>query len=108
MPDGHDKSVQLLGQEDPPGYGKRMSRHDKVLLIFLNRKASVHYLNKWNPRKIRWTLASRRARGKEVIVKARERVTRKAVVSKRNFLSIDDSSWRLLRTSTPGSTKRHE
>lgn len=75
-----------------------MSRHDKVLLIFLNRKASVHYLNKWNPRKIRWTLASRRARGKEVIVKARERVTRKAVVSKRNFLSIDDSKLEALKS----------
>ncbi|ESU36554.1 Ribosomal protein L24A [Giardia duodenalis] len=86
------------GRKILPGYGKRMSRHDKVLLIFLNRKASVHYLNKWNPRKIRWTLASRRARGKEVIVKARERVTRKAVVSKRNFLSIDDSKLEALKS----------
>ncbi|EFO62851.1 Ribosomal protein L24A [Giardia lamblia P15] len=86
------------GRKILPGYGKRLSRHDKVLLIFLNRKASVHYLNKWNPRKIRWTLASRRARGKEVIVKARERVARKAVVSKRNFRDIDDSKLEALKS----------
>lgn len=80
-----------------PGYGKRYSRNDRSLVIFLNRKCGVHYLSKWNPRKIRWTLAFRRAHGKEVVVKARENVTRKAIVSNRGFVGADQSKLDSLR-----------
>lgn len=91
------------GRRILPGYGKRLSRHDKVLLIFLNRKASVHYLNKWNPRKVRWTLASRRAHGKEVVIKVQENVVHKTIVSNRGFLAADNSKLAALRSKYSGA-----
>lgn len=94
------------GRQILPGYGKRLAKIDKSLTIFLNKKCSVFFLSKWNPRKIRWTLASRRMRGKEVIVHSKKRVTRRTAASARGFSGIDQTKLDAIREKHLASQKK--
>jgi len=91
------QQCSFSGRHILPGYGKRYVRLDKSVVIFLNRKSAIHYANKWNPRKIRWTITSRRHHGKEVILTAKRRVAHKAIVSTRGYSGADHSKLETLR-----------
>ncbi|KAH0575553.1 Ribosomal protein L24 [Spironucleus salmonicida] len=85
------------GRQILPGYGKRFAKLDKSLVIFINRKSAVHFISKWNPRRIRWTSVYRRLHGKEINVSTKKTIQVKAVAVSRGYVGIESSKLDELR-----------
>ena len=94
------------GRQILPGYGKRYAKNDKSLHVFLSSKCANHYKHKWSARRIAWTLINRRSRGKDVIVYTKQTTTTKAVVSTRNYGSLNQTKLEELRKKFAAELKK--
>ncbi|KAG9393855.1 Ribosomal protein L24e [Carpediemonas membranifera] len=85
-----------------PGRGQKYVRLDGRSFTFLNRKAAVHFQNKWAPRKICWTAAYRRALKKDVEITTRRRHQRsvKSNVVVRGYSGLDSKDLAAKRRTT--------
>ena len=60
-----------------PGHGIKYVRGDSKSFLFINRKSKSYFHQKFNPRKIAWTLLYRRMHKKGTLEEANRKKTRK-------------------------------
>ncbi|GKT27317.1 Ribosomal protein L24e-related like protein [Aduncisulcus paluster] len=61
-----DKEIcSYSGRDIYPGHGMHYARLDSKSFVFQSPKAHSHFVHRWNPRRIAWTLDYRKAHKKE-------------------------------------------
>ncbi|KAI9322556.1 ribosomal protein L24e-domain-containing protein [Dichotomocladium elegans] len=89
------------GHKIYPGKGKVFVRSDSRTFRFITGKTESYFLQRLNPRKIRWTQIYRRVNKKGITVETRKKRTRRTVKVERAVVGASWDQIRAKRTEKP-------